>query len=154
MAAFRFRLQTVLDLRQRKENESAAGVAKARQGADVARQAREDLEALRDAGRVRLAQAHGAGGPVGHLQNLAMVIRNVDERVRHADDACREADAQVEESVKVFHQAFQERRSIDQLRTRRLDEWHSEQNKSEQKTMDEVALTRHGRLGSAAPAGE
>ena len=153
MAAFRFKLQSVLDLRQKVEKESAAGLARARQDADEARQAREDLETLRDAGRARLIQAHGAGGPVGHLQNLALVVQSVDAHVEHADDLCREADERVVESVKAFHEAFQQRRSIDQLRTRRLEEWRTEQSKSEQKTMDEVALTRHGR-GTATQMGE
>lgn len=154
MSAFRFRLQTVLDVRQKQETESAAGLARARQDAELARMAREDLEALRDAGRARLMQAHGAGGRVGHLQNLAMVVQSVDDRVNDADDVCRQADERVVESVKAFHQAFQERRSIDQLKTRRMEEWHSQQNKTEQKTMDEVALTRHVRDAAAARAGE
>lgn len=154
MAAFRFKLQSVLDLREKAEKESAAGLARARQDADEARRAREDLEALRDAGRARLMQAHGNGGPVGHLQNLALVVESVDAHIRQADDACREADERVVESVKAFHEAFQQRRSIDQLRTRRLEEWTSEQNKFEQKTMDEVALTRHGRGDGTAQVRE
>jgi flagellar FliJ protein len=145
MAAFRFRLQPVLDLRAHEERQSAEGLAKARVGADEARRAREDLEALREAGRVRLSQAHGTGGPVGHLQNLAMVVGSVDAHVEAAHDQCRQADEHVVESVKAFQQAFRQRRSIDQLRERRLEEWRTEQNRSEQKTMDEVALTRHGK---------
>jgi flagellar FliJ protein len=145
MAAFRFRLQPVLDLRAQEERRSAQGLAKARVAADEARRAREDLEALREAGRVRLAQAHGSGGPVGHLQNLAMVVGTVDAHVRAAADQCRKADEQVVESVKAYHEAFRQRRSIDQLRERRLEEWRTEQNRTEQKTMDEVALTRHAK---------
>ena len=154
MAAILFRLQTVLDLRARQEKESAAGLVDARQTAERARQAREDLETLRDAGRARLVQAHATGGLVGHLQNLAMVVQNVDDRIHDANDVCRKADEHVVESVKAFHEAFQQRRSIDNLKARRRDEWNSEQNMAEQKTMDEVALTRHTRGSSSALAGE
>lgn len=152
MAAFRFRLQPVLDLRAQEERQSAQGLAKARIAADEARRAREDLEALREAGRVRLAKAHGSGGPVGHLQNLAMVVGSVDAHVQAADDQCRKADEHVVESVRAYHEAFRQRRSIDQLRERRLEEWRTEQSRTEQKTMDEVALTRHGK--GQAPHGE
>jgi flagellar protein FliJ len=145
MAAFRFRLQPVLDLREQEERQSAQGLAKARVAADEARRTREDLETLREAGRVRLAQAHGSGGPVGHLQNLAMVVGSVDAHVQAAHDKCLKADEQVVQSVKAFQQAFRQRRSIDQLRERRLVEWRSEQSRTEQKTMDEVAITRHGK---------
>ena len=153
MAAFRFRLQPVLDLRAQEEQQSAQGLAMARVEADEARRAREDLESLREAGRVRLAQAHGSGGPVGHLQNLAMVVGSVDAHVEAAHDQCRVADERVVESVKAFHEAFRQRRSIDQLRERRFEEWRTEQNRTEQKTMDEVALTRHGK-GPTTSTGE
>jgi flagellar FliJ protein len=152
MASFRFKLQSVLDLREQRERESAQGLARARTEAETARQAKENLESLRDAGRVGLAKAHGVGGPVGHLQNLAYVVGQVDDHIERADDACKKADEQVVESMKAFHEAFQERRSIDQLRTRRLEQWRWEENRTEQKTLDEVALTRHGR-GAAGPIG-
>jgi len=145
MAAFRFKLQPVLDLRQQAEKESARGLARARTEAERARSAREDLEAVRDAGRTRLAQAHGAGGPVGHLQNLALVVGSLDAHIAAAEDACRSADERVVESMKTFQEALKQRMSIDHLRTRRLDQWRAEQTKTEQKTMDEVALSRHGR---------
>lgn len=153
MAAFRFKLQSVLDLRQQKERESAVDLAKARTEADDARRAKEDLEAIRDAGRARLAQAHGAGGVVGHLQNLAYVVDQVDDQIERAADECRKADEHVAESLKEFHEAFKKRRSIDQLKTRLLDQWRWEENRTEQKSMDEVAATRHGRSDNTLSGG-
>ncbi|MDH5590675.1 MAG: flagellar export protein FliJ [Gemmatimonadota bacterium] len=150
MAAFRFSLQKVLELREERENERARGLARARMDADAARTAREDLEAARAAGRERLATAHGLGGAVGHLQNLAYVVGQVDARISAADGECRKADEQVVESMKGYHEAVQERRAIGQLRERRLQQWHGEQTRLEQKTMDEVALTRHGRSGTGS----
>ena len=67
MTGFRFRLQTVLDLREGKELESAKGLVDARSEADMARKARKDLEAVREAGRTLLTDAHSAGGTVGFL---------------------------------------------------------------------------------------
>ncbi len=153
MAAFRFRLQSLLDLREQKERESAVDLAKARTEADDARRAKEDLESIRDAGRARLAQAHGAGGVVGHLQNLAYVVDQVDGQIDLAADACRQADEQVVESMKEYHEAFKKRRSMDQLRTRLLDKWRWEANRTEQKSIDEVAANRHGRGDTTASGG-
>ncbi len=153
MPRFRFKLQPVLDLREQKEKESAVGLARARAAADQARQAREDLEAVREAGRALLADAHGAGGPVGHLQNLALVVGSVDLHIAVAEDACRKADEEVVESMKTFQEALKDRMSMDQLRARRLEEWRTEQSKTEQKTMDEVAISRHGRARSGPEEG-
>lgn len=154
MAAFRFKLQGVLDLRQQVEEQSAVGLARARQDADEARRAREDLEAVRDAGRARIVQAHGAGGPVGHLQNMALVVGSMDARIQEADDQCRKADERVVESIAAYTEAFRQRRTLDQLRSRRLEEWRTEQTRTEQQAMDEIALTRHGRNGPASVQGE
>jgi flagellar FliJ protein len=145
MNAFRFRLEKVLELRKESEQRSAAGLAQARTQADDARRAKSDLEAACDAGRSRLAVAHGAGGAVGHLQNLANVVRHIEDHIHDADDVCQQADEQVVESLKSYHQAFQQRRSIEELRERKLDEWRTNVVRDERKSMDEAALVRHGR---------
>ena len=145
MTGFRFRLQTVLDLRERKELESAKGLVDARTEAEVARKAREDLAAVREAGRTLLSDAHGAGGAVGHLQNMAYVLGRVDQQIEDAQAVCQQADEHVVEKMKSYHVAFQERKTIDRLKERKLDQWRAEEIKHERKTMDEVALTRHGR---------
>ncbi len=153
MESFRFGLQTVLSLRERQEMDSAAGLAQARRDAEAASRAREDLSAALEAGRSRLTEAHGAGGPAGHLRNLALVLGRVGERLRHADEECLAADRRVTESMKEYHAAFKHRRTLEQLRSHRLEEWNTEQARDEQKTMDELALTRHGRARDGEPEG-
>ena len=145
MTGFRFRLQTVLELRERKELESAKGLVDARTEAEVACRAREDLEAVREAGRTLLTDAHGAGGAVGHLQNMAYVLGRMDQKIEDAQAACQQADEHVVDKIKSYHMAFQQRKTIDRLKERKFDQWRAEEIKHERKTMDEVALTRHGR---------
>ena len=147
MAPFRFPLKRVLELRKEFERRSALGLAQARSGAEAAHRAKEGLEAAREAGRNRLAAAHGVGGRVGHLQNLAVVVRHLEEQIREADVACREADQQVVESLRSFHVALRERRTIEELEAKKLDEWRAEEGRAEQKTLDESALSRHARAG-------
>ena len=142
---FRFRLQRVLELRERIEEESARGLTEAQQVADDARVTREDLEVAHETGRTRLAQAHGAGHAVGHLQNLAYVIDRFEDRIHHAAAACREAEEHVVEKLASYREAFKQRKSIEELRGRKLDQWRTDEARAEQKTLDEVALVRHHR---------
>ena len=144
-AAFRFSLQKVLDHRKESEAKSGAALAQARGEAEEARKAHADLEAAREAGRSRLAEAHGSGGAVGHLQNLAYVLGQVEEQINDAEATCQEADEHVVASLRSFHQALQERRRIEELRERKLGEWRTKAVRLEQKDMDEVALIRHAR---------
>ena len=145
MTPFRFALERVLEHRKESELESARGLARARDEADTAHTAKADLEAVLAAGRSRLAAAHGSGGAIGHLHNLAYVVGQMEEQIRDADAACRQADEQVVESLKFFHHAFRQRKTIEELRERRLDEWRTTQVSDERKAMDEVALIRHRR---------
>ena len=145
MTAFRFGLDKVLEHRKKSENESARGLAEARGEAETARKAKADLEAAREAGRSRLVDAHGVGGAVGHLQNLAYVVDQFEARIENADEVCQRADENVVESMKTFHSAFRERKTIEDLRARRLDKWRVDEGRSERKDMDEVALVRHSR---------
>jgi len=145
MPSFRFPLETVLALRERQEKDSAAGLAEARRNANTASKARDDLRTALEAGRARLAEAHGAGSPVGHLCNLEMVLGGFDDQIREADQRCRDADEQVGASMKEYHQAFQHRRTLEQLKSHRLVEWQNEQARGEQRVLDELALNRHGK---------
>lgn len=154
MAPFRFKLQSVLDLRAEQERAKAVGLAHARRQAAEAQQARAHLEAVRLAGRERLAGAHGTGGVVGHLQNLAYVVEQVDHKIQAADEDCRRADEELVDSMKAYHQAHLERRTLDQLKERRRERWRVEQARLEQQTMDEVAITRFGRSEAAGAGGE
>jgi flagellar FliJ protein len=148
MTPFRFPLQKVLELREQQEKEKAVGLAQAQQQASVAKEARTDLEAVREAGRVGLARAHGQGGAVGHLQNMSYVVESLDERIQEAESVCEEADDEVVRSMKTFHEAVKQRRTIDTLKERRLGEWRTDEARAETKTMDEIAVTRHGRNGN------
>jgi flagellar protein FliJ len=145
MNAFRFPLQKVLELREETERESAKDLADARRDADDARRARVDLETVRQASQSRLAAAHGVGGAVGHLQNLTYVVGKVEQQIHEAEVVCQVADEHVVERMKSYHEAHVRRKTIDQLREKKLEQWRTDLARHEQKIMDEVAVTRHGR---------
>ena len=145
MSAFNFSLQRVLELRERREQQSAQELAEARGEADKARQVHADLEATRDAGRARMALANWVGGAVGHVRNLIEVVGRVDAQIVASETECGEAEKQVAESLKVMEESARERKVIDRLRERHWDQWQIEQAGNERKTMDELASIRHHR---------
>lgn len=148
MSAFRFRLEKVLELRKHEEQAAALRLAEAEREAERARRALDALEDLRRQGRDRLAQAHGAGGLAGHLQNLRYLVDRLGQLVAEAGAATRAADEKVSEKMAELSVALQERRIIDRLRERSLDQWRAEQVRAEQKLMDDVAGERHERIAA------
>ena len=113
MSGFRFSLQKVLELRKESELQHAKVLADARIEADAARRVKDDLDAARQAGIARLAEAHGAGGSIGHLQNLTYVVSKLEERIGAAQAVSQEADQRVSVKLRSFHESFRERKSLD-----------------------------------------
>ena len=148
MTAFNFRLGRVLDLRRQVEKEKARNVAEARHRSEEARKARENLSEVQRMGRAELAEAHRAGGSIGHLRNMELVLEAMENQLREAEKVSVEADEGLEDSMSRYTEAFKARRTLDQLRNRRLEEWKTEESRREQKDMDELAITRHTRLAS------
>jgi flagellar FliJ protein len=145
MSPFDFSLGRILDLRRQVEKEKALSLAEARRRSEEARKAWEDLEEIRRAGRESLARAHESGGSIGQIRNMEFVLEQMAGKVDSAQERRREADENLVESVKRYTDAFRERRTLDRLRSRRLEQWKTEEKRREQKDMDEVAITRYGR---------
>ena len=152
MSAFEFPLEKIRKLREEQESETAKTLADARSDADGARQAMEDLESVRDAGRARVVEAHGSGGVVGHLQNLEYVLGCIDEQIDDAQTTCHTAEEHLVHSIEEFSEANQRRRTIDHLKARRLEAWKQHQRRVEQADSDEIAILRHAK-GAAAGSG-
>jgi flagellar FliJ protein len=151
MSAFRFSLGRLLDLRKNEERQRATTVARAREESESARKAREDLVEIHRAGREKVAEAHRIGGAVGVLRNMELLLERVEDQVKDADQICQETDERLVESIKDYTVAVRERHSLDRLRDRRMEEWRVEEARKDQKEMDEVAITRHGRRALEAP---
>jgi flagellar FliJ protein len=145
MAAFHFSLEQVLELRLREEHKQARAMADASRDANAARQAVQDLEALRSAGRARLTAAHSTGRSVGQLQNLEWVLGRMETELEAAQDKARDAATEASRCRKEFQRAVRDRQSIDRLKERKRSQWIEEEKRVEQKAMDELALTRHFR---------
>jgi flagellar FliJ protein len=148
MTAFPFSLSKVLDYRRHQEQEEARTLAQARIEAEAAHKARVDLEEIQSQGRAKLAEAHNSGGSVGQIRNMEFVLSRLEDHLQDADAVCQKADEGVVERVKTYVEALKERRTLDKLRDKRFEEWKVEEGRKEQKVMDEVAITRHGRLSS------
>ena len=143
---FRFRLQRVLDLRERRERDAATALAQAQEAADAARR---DAAALA-AARAELAAADvGVGVPVGALHNLGFLLDRMDERVAVAGAVVRAAEGTVGEREGALRAAFRDRRTLDRLRERHQDAWRAGAAAADRQAMDEIALARFAQ--AAAP---
>ena len=165
MAAFRFKLEPVLELRRRAEREQQMQVAAVeRERAeleDALRTVNGKLEAERRDWRDRVAgqaegpagggavdlggvkrQATASVGLIAQAQRLVLQLAGVHTRLERAREALREVSTQ--------------RRAVEVLRERQLEAWTLEQTRREARELDDLTVMRHGReqgFGTAEPGG-
>lgn len=142
MTKFSFRLQRVLELREKKEQAMATQAAAARAQADAARTAREALEHIRAAGRERMHEAHAALPSVGELQQMGLVLEALDTRVAQASTTHAAAEQAARTAQEQLTEAFRDRRVLDRLKEKQQHAWKAEAVRQDLATMDGIALTR------------
>jgi flagellar export protein FliJ len=145
MSAFKFRLQQVLHLREQEEQAVAARLAEAETAADDARVAQKALESIRQAGSSALRDAHGSEPTIGQLKTIGYVIEQLNHHIVDAQARVDMAEQLVQQARSDLTSALQARRVLSRLRDRHFTSWKSDENATELREMDELALSRFAR---------
>jgi flagellar export protein FliJ len=148
--AFRFGLQRVLDLRARVEQDAARALAGAREAEAAARAEQDALAARRAALAAEADPAQGA--TVGAMHLMGFLLGRMDEQVTAAAAQAAEAEQTVTARHLALQAAWRDRRTLDLLRERRLDEWKGATAALDRQTMDEIALARFAQHPDGAAA--
>jgi flagellar FliJ protein len=150
---FKFRLQRVLEMRERTERDAARALAAAQDEAERARRAADVLAAAR---AELAAGAHDArttpGTAVGAHPTNAFLLERLDERVAAAGAAVRAAEAATHGREDALRDAFRGRRTLDRLRERDEGAWRADAASADRQLMDEIALTRFAGAAAARAA--
>jgi flagellar FliJ protein len=137
---FRFRLQQVLDLREKQERHLAGQLAVALGAERAAKDALNGLRAEREAGAegVQDGQAHS----VGELATVAFIMQQLDDRIAGANDEVAAANESVSQVKDALTAAFKDRRVLDRLRERHQESYRVTEEKTDRTAMDDIALSR------------
>lgn len=138
---FNFRLQRVLELREKKEQAQAIQLAKAEESATAARSERDEIQALHSASRAQLSSAHGSEPTVGHLHHLGFVLHALDQRLGHAARSVSKAEGVVSEARVSLELAARDRRVLDRLKDKHSVVHRAGEAHRDRVQMDEIALT-------------
>ena len=139
---FRFRLQRVLDLRERKERDAATALVAAEELAAAARAA-----LARQAAPTEAAETGELS--VGALRTLQFLLGRLDERVEEAASAATSAEDVVAQRQDDLRAAYRDRRTLDRLRERAQESWRAGESAADRQRMDEIALTRFTQASTA-----
>jgi len=143
MGAFKFRLQSVLELRERDEKQAGAKLAEAENTADEARTAQRNLEAIRERGAAAMHVAHAP--TIGQINTIGYVLEQLGHHIADAQTRVAAAEQVVTQARADLTSALQARRVLAKLRDKHFENWQKEDNAQEMKQMDEFALARFAR---------
>jgi flagellar export protein FliJ len=140
---FRFRLQTVLQLRAVAERESAVALSQARNRAAAALCEHTAVEDALARNVARL-HAHAGGASVGEFRNRSAVVASLTARVVTAAEQLEATEVEVSESSEAYQAAFRDRSVLDRLRERYRLLWQQAEARGDLSEMDRIALARFG----------
>jgi len=142
---FRFRLQRVLDLRQEAEQAASRTLGIARDAADAARRAQDELANVHESSREQIGATQQREPRIGHLRQLGVALQSLETRLESAVEQVQAADGVVAEAQSKLELAARDRRVLDRLKERHLTVWRAEEAQKDRLQMDEIALARFGR---------
>src|SRR6185503_5443850 len=116
MSAFKFRLQSVLELREQEEKSVAAKLVEAETAADEARVAHQALETIRESGSNALRAAHSSEPTIGQLKTIGFVIEQMNHHIVEAQAKVEAAEQVVDQARTDLTSALQARRVLSRLR--------------------------------------
>ncbi len=143
--SFSFRLQRVLELREKAEQARARTLRDANENADLLREQANALHSLRTLQRESLDAASRGLISAGELQHVAYLIDQLDTRLAKASDDAAEAQRVALEAQQALQLASRDRRVLGRLKEKHAERWSETEQQRDRLAMDEIALSRFTR---------
>ncbi len=141
MARFVFELQSVLQQREHLERQQQGRVAEVDRRRLALEGALRELQDQMDGERAHLA-ALLAGGSFAQVRAQALTISAMEHRARSLAVELAGVLGRLEEERRVLARRSAERRAIELLREQRYEAWLREQQRREQRVLDDIAGAR------------
>ena len=145
MAKFRYRMQSILEIKKKLEeqakNEFAAARAALNEEEDKLEQLKKRKEAYEDEGR---ALRENTLNIMDIIENKEALLR-MDEFIADQQLNVKRAQDRMEEARLALQTAMQESKTQEQLREKAFEQFVKEENKRESKEIDELVSYTYGR---------
>ena len=138
MRKFRFRLETLLKFRKLQEEQAQIKLAEA---SNRLLQEQEMLAGMKDqlALTLDLLSREQAGNPtIDTLKTFSFYIDKIKSDIAAQQERVNKAAADRQECLRAMEAAMQQRKLVDNLKDKRLEQYHNELLQEEQKILDEL----------------
>lgn len=149
MAGFKFRFQSILQHRQRIEDECQRDLARLMRSRMIFQ---DQLQKMQDT--IRESKQQMAGSLVGkvdlsQVSGFASYSHQVTNRGRELVTRLTQVEHQINEARQCLLNASRQRKALDRLREKHHNQWQREQDRREAAALDELATQRYARAMAA-----
>lgn len=143
MREFEFRLESLLRLRNQREQERMRDVARVREEIkDLEDRARELLNEEQRV-RERLRNVQSAQVTIEEVQVAKTRLNAIDSRINEIVQIFEKKQSQLKEVQQKLTKASQDRAVLENLKDRKWEEYQEEYNKEVQETLDEISRMQY-----------
>lgn len=139
MGKFVFKLQAVLNLKKQIESNLKNELGKAVQELERQKKKLKDIELKRAAYYQEINAKSSSGVSVGKLKEFSSYISLLNEKIEYQKNNVKCAQKSVDKYREQLIVAVQERKMMEKLREKKFEEFMKEQQRDEQKIIDEIA---------------
>lgn len=142
MAKFNFGMQSILNLRERLEEQKEQEFAKALQILTAAKQLMENLNQQKSGAILKLKDEIGIQIKPIDFQQYSNYIEVIKQKIENQKEAIVQAEKFVEKKRLELIESTKERKMMEELKENEFEEYIEEGKKTEQKQVDEIVSYR------------
>ena len=144
---FRYRLEKVLEMKLRKEEEEKEKLGKLRQELERERQVKADLEQQLENVHIELKTKRLSGMlNINELRWFPQHIKNLEGKIKYQELRIQELLIKIEEQTQALAKAMQERKAYEKHKEQSHQAWVAEVEAEEARLIDELATIKFARM--------
>ncbi|MBQ7955811.1 MAG: flagellar export protein FliJ [Lachnospiraceae bacterium] len=150
MAKFRYRMQSILDIKLKMETQAKQEFAMTKLALDEEEQKLEALYLRKREYEAQAAKLLQGGLCVQDIRDNKTALLRMDEYIKEQKVRVQIAQAAVERARQKLQQVMQERKTQETLREKAFEEFMQEENRKESKEIDELTSYTYGQKAGEA----
>lgn len=151
---FKFHLETLLEVRQMHEQQAQARLVDQLRVVEAEKAVLVELEGVATAYRAELADRQKGNLDIHSVMTYMNYLNTLDSRMNQQRARIAAAESEAERLRLELLKATQQKRSVEKLRERHLEEFNKEQQRAETLFLDEMSSSRQKRASTADPGGD
>ncbi len=144
MAKFRYRMQNILELKQKLEEQSKMNYANQRRELTKAEQKEQELYDIKAAYEEEQLKTRMDKLDLREIRSSDVGIEMIEDRIRDQKEVVEQEKRKLEMRRRELTKVMQERKAQEKLRERAFEQFKKDESAAESKTIDELTSYTYG----------